>query len=96
MPMNEMTQANATAKTAFGWRNGLGATLCGDAAAADETAAVNGTTLHGRAVWRPAPRAPALRRRARPAASVVVAPGARRPRPPAARGTRGDSRDQPG
>jgi hypothetical protein len=23
MPMKETTQANATAKTAFGWRNGL-------------------------------------------------------------------------
>ena len=26
--MNEITQANATAQTAFGWRNGLGAAAC--------------------------------------------------------------------
>jgi hypothetical protein len=45
MPMNEMTHANATAQTARGWRNGLGAAALWGGPACAGTRAFGGVVM---------------------------------------------------
>ncbi len=45
IPMNEMTQAKATAQTAFGWRNGLTPPPGDDAAPCDDDPVATTTSL---------------------------------------------------